>query len=63
MILSLLYKSEPADVRRILVDPKMPEPSIYEGIPHLLALVVTDMKHASNAPRQLVRRRDGEALR
>ncbi len=49
MILSLLYKSEPADVRLILVDPKMLELSIYEGIPHLLAPVVTDMKHASNA--------------
>ncbi|WP_079437521.1 DNA translocase FtsK [Zoogloea sp. LCSB751] len=49
MILSLLYKSEPADVRLILVDPKMLELSIYEGIPHLLAPVVTDMKHAANA--------------
>ncbi|MEZ5616023.1 MAG: DNA translocase FtsK 4TM domain-containing protein [Rhodocyclaceae bacterium] len=49
MILSLVYKSEPADVRLILVDPKMLELSIYEGIPHLLAPVVTDMKHAANA--------------
>ncbi|MDD3353868.1 DNA translocase FtsK [Zoogloea sp.] len=49
MILSLLYKSEPTDVRLILVDPKMLELSIYEGIPHLLAPVVTDMKHAGNA--------------
>ncbi|MBM3392643.1 MAG: DNA translocase FtsK [Betaproteobacteria bacterium] len=49
MILSLVYKSEPADVRLILVDPKMLELSVYEGIPHLLAPVVTDMKHAANA--------------
>ena len=49
MILSLVYKSEPADVRMILVDPKMLELSIYEGIPHLLAPVVTDMKQAANA--------------
>jgi outer membrane lipoprotein-sorting protein len=49
MILSLLYKSEPAEVRLILVDPKMLELSIYEGIPHLLAPVVTDMKQAANA--------------
>jgi S-DNA-T family DNA segregation ATPase FtsK/SpoIIIE len=49
MILSLVYKSEPADVRLILVDPKMLELSIYEGIPHLLAPVVTDMKQAANA--------------
>ena len=49
MILSLLYKSEPKKVRLILVDPKMLELSIYEGIPHLLAPVVTDMKHAANA--------------
>jgi S-DNA-T family DNA segregation ATPase FtsK/SpoIIIE len=44
MILSLVYKSEPKDVRLIMVDPKMLELSIYEGIPHLLAPVVTDMK-------------------
>ena len=49
MILSLLYKSEPKDVRMILVDPKMLELSIYEGIPHLLAPVVTDMTKAANA--------------
>ncbi|ENO79821.1 DNA translocase FtsK [Thauera sp. 63] len=49
MILSLLYKSEPDRVRLIMVDPKMLELSIYEGIPHLLAPVVTDMKHAANA--------------
>jgi S-DNA-T family DNA segregation ATPase FtsK/SpoIIIE len=49
MILSLLYKSEPRQVRLILVDPKMLELSVYEGIPHLLAPVVTDMKHAANA--------------
>ncbi|MGE5384875.1 MAG: DNA translocase FtsK [Betaproteobacteria bacterium] len=49
MILSLVYKSEPDQVRLILVDPKMLELSIYEGIPHLLAPVVTDMKHAANA--------------
>ncbi|MAZ87899.1 MAG: cell division protein FtsK [Cellvibrionaceae bacterium] len=51
MILSLLYKSTPKDVRLILVDPKMLELSIYEGIPHLLTPVVTDMKDASNALR------------
>ncbi|MCB1939045.1 MAG: DNA translocase FtsK 4TM domain-containing protein [Rhodocyclaceae bacterium] len=49
MILSLLYKSPPEKVRLIMVDPKMLELSIYEGIPHLLAPVVTDMKHAANA--------------
>ncbi|MCK9285431.1 MAG: DNA translocase FtsK 4TM domain-containing protein [Rhodocyclaceae bacterium] len=49
MILSLLYKSEPRDVRLIMVDPKMLELSIYEGIPHLLAPVVTDMNKAANA--------------
>ena len=49
MILSLLYKAEPDRVRLIMVDPKMLELSIYEGIPHLLAPVVTDMKHAANA--------------
>jgi DNA segregation ATPase FtsK/SpoIIIE, S-DNA-T family len=49
MILSLLYKSTPADVRLIMIDPKMLELSIYDGIPHLLAPVVTDMKHAANA--------------
>ena len=49
MLLSLIYKSTPAEVRLILVDPKMLELSVYEGIPHLLAPVVTDMKHAANA--------------
>src|SRR4026209_723185 len=49
MILSLLYKSPPAQCRLILVDPKMLELSVYEGIPHLLAPVVTDMKQAANA--------------
>ncbi|MBL8426831.1 MAG: DNA translocase FtsK 4TM domain-containing protein, partial [Dechloromonas sp.] len=49
MILSMLYKSEPDHVRLIMVDPKMLELSIYEGIPHLLAPVVTDMKQAANA--------------
>ncbi len=49
MILSLLYKAGPAQVRLILVDPKMLELSVYDGIPHLLAPVVTDMKHAANA--------------
>ncbi|MBC7501128.1 MAG: DNA translocase FtsK [Herminiimonas sp.] len=49
MILSLLYKATPADVRLIMIDPKMLELSVYEGIPHLLAPVVTDMKLAANA--------------
>ncbi len=49
MILSLVYKSEPKNVRMIMVDPKMLELSIYEGIPHLLAPVVTDMPKAANA--------------
>jgi S-DNA-T family DNA segregation ATPase FtsK/SpoIIIE len=49
MILSLLYKAPPNDVRLILVDPKMLELSVYEGIPHLLAPVVTDMKQAAHA--------------
>ena len=49
MILSMLYKAEPESVRLILVDPKMLELSIYEGIPHLLAPVVTDMRQAANA--------------
>lgn len=51
MILSLLYKASPTDVRLILIDPKMLELSVYEGIPHLLTPVVTDMKEASNALR------------
>ena len=49
MILSLLYKAEAKDVRLILIDPKMLEMSVYEGIPHLLCPVVTDMKQAANA--------------
>jgi len=48
-ILSLLYKADPADVRMILIDPKMLEMSVYEGIPHLLAPVVTDMRQAGHA--------------
>ncbi|OZI19931.1 cell division protein FtsK [Bordetella genomosp. 9] len=49
MILSLLYKADAAQTRLILIDPKMLEMSVYEGIPHLLAPVVTDMRHAANA--------------
>ena len=49
MILSILYKAEPRDVRLVLVDPKMLELSAYQGIPHLLAPVVTDMRQAANA--------------
>nr|WP_241737673.1 DNA translocase FtsK [Neptunicella marina] len=54
MILSLLYKSTPEDVRIIMIDPKMLELSVYEGIPHLLTEVVTDMNDASNALRWCV---------
>ncbi|MFT4836491.1 MAG: S-DNA-T family DNA segregation ATPase FtsK/SpoIIIE [Psychromonas sp.] len=54
MLVSLLYKSTPEDVRLILIDPKMLELSVYEGIPHLLAEVVTDMKDAANALRWCV---------
>ncbi len=54
MILSILFKATPAEVRLIMVDPKMLELSIYEGIPHLLAPVVTDMKEAANALRWCV---------
>jgi len=54
MILSLVYKSTPKDVRLIMVDPKMLELSVYEGIPHLLTPVVTDMKEAANALRWCV---------
>ncbi|MFZ9098908.1 MAG: DNA translocase FtsK, partial [Burkholderiaceae bacterium] len=49
MILSLLYKADPRDVRLLLIDPKMLEMSVYEGIPHLLAPVVTDMRQAAHA--------------
>jgi DNA segregation ATPase FtsK/SpoIIIE, S-DNA-T family len=49
LILSLVYKAEPTQVRMILIDPKMLELSVYEGIPHLLAPVVTDMRQAANA--------------
>ncbi len=51
LILSLLYKCSPEQVRLIMIDPKMLELAVYEGIPHLLAPVVTDMKHAANALR------------
>ena len=54
MLLSLLYKSSPADVRLILVDPKMLELSVYDGIPHLLTPVITDMKDAANGLRWCV---------
>ncbi|MCU7931404.1 MAG: DNA translocase FtsK 4TM domain-containing protein [Candidatus Thiodiazotropha sp. (ex Codakia rugifera)] len=54
MILSLLYKSKPDEVRMIMVDPKMLELSVYEGIPHLLTPVVTDMQEAANALRWCV---------
>lgn len=54
MILSILYKAKPEDVRFIMIDPKMLELSIYEGIPHLLTEVVTDMKDAANALRWCV---------
>ena len=58
MILSILYKASASDVRVIMIDPKMLELSVYEGIPHLLAPVVTDMKHASNALRWCVTEMD-----
>lgn len=54
MLLSLLYKATPLDIRLILIDPKMLELSVYEGIPHLLTPVVTDMKDAANALRWCV---------
>ncbi|EPT2647186.1 DNA translocase FtsK [Shigella flexneri] len=54
MILSMLYKTQPEDVRFIMIDPKMLELSVYEGIPHLLTEVVTDMKDAANALRWCV---------
>ena len=58
MILSLLYSATPRDVRLIMIDPKMLELSVYEGIPHLLAPVVTDMKEAANALRWCVAEMD-----
>jgi S-DNA-T family DNA segregation ATPase FtsK/SpoIIIE len=58
MVLSLLYKSSATEVRLIMVDPKMLELSVYEGIPHLLAPVVTDMKEAANALRWCVAEMD-----
>jgi S-DNA-T family DNA segregation ATPase FtsK/SpoIIIE len=54
MLMSLLYKSKPSEVRMIMIDPKMLELNVYEGIPHLLAPVVTDMKEAANALRWCV---------
>jgi len=58
MLLSLLYKASPMDVRLILIDPKMLELSVYEGIPHLLTPVITDMKDAANALRWCVAEMD-----
>ncbi len=58
MILSILYNAKPQDIRLIMIDPKMLELSIYEGIPHLLAPVVTDMKDAANALRWCVAEMD-----
>jgi len=58
MVLSLLYKASPSEVRLIMIDPKMLELSVYEGIPHLLAPVVTDMKEAANALRWCVAEMD-----
>lgn len=58
MLLSILYNAKPQDVRMILIDPKMLELSIYDGIPHLLAPVVTDMKDAANALRWCVAEMD-----
>ncbi len=58
MVLSLIYKAKPEHVRLIMVDPKMLELSVYEGIPHLLAPVVTDMKEAANALRWCVAEMD-----
>ncbi|MGB5517047.1 MAG: DNA translocase FtsK 4TM domain-containing protein [Gammaproteobacteria bacterium] len=54
LLMSMLYKSKPSEVRMILIDPKMLELSVYEGIPHLLSPVVTDMKEAANALRWCV---------
>src|SRR5690606_30597599 len=54
MVLSLLYKASARDVRMLMIDPKMLELSVYQGIPHLLAPVVTDMKEAANGLRWCV---------
>src|SRR5690606_24302978 len=54
MVVSMLYKTSAKDVRLIMIDPKMLELSVYQGIPHLLAPVVTDMKEAANALRWCV---------
>src|SRR3546814_10131454 len=54
MVLSLLYKASAKDVRMLMIDPKMLELSVYQGIPHLLAPVVTDMKEAANGLRWCV---------
>ena len=61
MILSLVYKATADQVRLIMIDPKMLELSVYEGIPHLLAPVVTDMKEASNSLRWCVAEMDRRA--
>ena len=58
MLLSLLYKATPSQLRLIMIDPKMLELSVYEGIPHLLTPVVTDMKDAANALRWCVAEMD-----
>ena len=58
MVLSILYKTQPEHVRLIMIDPKMLELSVYEGIPHLLAPVVTDMKEAANSLRWCVAEMD-----
>ena len=58
MLLSLLFKSDPEEVRMILIDPKMLELSVYEGIPHLLTPVITDMSNASNGLRWCVAEMD-----
>ena len=59
MVLPLLFKATPPDVRLIMIDPKMLELSVYEGIPHLLTPVVTDMKEAANALRWCVAKWNG----
>ena len=58
MLLSLLFKSDPEEVRMILIDPKMLELSVYDGIPHLLTPVITDMSNASNGLRWCVAEMD-----